>query len=99
MCAELVEATRLTSCDELKACLDGAIAAGTLPTFNQTRAADGDEAAAGESAGLAVYFALLYFLYYACGWTSTKIPYDALGMELTPVRHVTRLSPLSPWVM
>ena len=78
-----MSSTKLTSCAELKACLDGAIASGTLPAFNSTQHTEADSGGS-DSAGLAVYFALTYFLFYVCGWTSTKIPYDALGMELTP---------------
>ena len=30
-----------------------------------------------------VYFAVLYFMFFSVGYSSTIIPYDALGMELT----------------
>ena len=72
-CASLVSDANLTSCADLKACLDAQIAAGKLRAWNVT-ADDDDDAAPAAPAGLSVYFAFCYFLYYLCGHTGTNIP-------------------------
>eukprot|EP00164_Ancoracysta_twista_P012601 GFYU01019825.1.p1 GENE.GFYU01019825.1~~GFYU01019825.1.p1 ORF type:complete len:681 (+),score=216.14 GFYU01019825.1:122-2164(+) len=38
----------------------------------------------GSETDIMIYFAIFYFLFYSMGTSITLIPYDALGMELTP---------------
>lgn len=85
-CAELAGNTANsdteTSCPALQACLNAEIAAGRLRAWNETWEEQA-ETGSGGGVGLALYYALLYFAFFAFGFTGTMIPYDALGMELT----------------
>ena len=57
-CADLIDADSPTSCSALKACLDVAIANGTLPPYTATLPPRE------EPAGLVLWFVIFYFLYY-----------------------------------
>ena len=76
-------------CPALQACLETAIAEGRLFAADNTTALPNMPALApGASAGaLAVLFVLLYFGFIVGTWTSTQIPYDALGFELSDDYH------------
>lgn len=62
-------------------CIENAITRGDLQPYDSTEDRQSTRQEAG--GGLVAYFMIFYFLFYAAGWTSTMIPYDALGMELT----------------
>jgi GPH family glycoside/pentoside/hexuronide:cation symporter len=71
--------TGIDDCGDLKACVDNAINDGSFPSYH----ADIDEAQTSAPMSLLIYFTVLYFLFYSVGVSSTIIPYDALGMEMT----------------
>ena len=70
----------LPDCAALKTCVDNAISDGFFPPFT---ADVQEETAEGAPMSLVIYFTILYFLFYSVGVSSTIIPYDALGMEMT----------------
>ena len=85
-CIHLVgNASSGPSCPALKACLDEAIADGTIypPTNTSTLAGRAAFAPERPGGGAILYFVLTYFGFIFGTWTATQIPYDALGMELT----------------
>ena len=97
--AAAVNRTSWEGCIALKSCVERAIDAGALPASGVAAVVGGAAAAAdgvpsvgasdapSGSAGLALYFGAMYFLYYFLGPTCTYIPYEALGLELTSDYH------------
>ena len=97
--AAAVNRTSYEGCVALKSCVERAIGAGALPASGVAAVVGGAAAAAdgvpsvgasdapSGSAGLALYFGAMYFLYYFLGPTCTYIPYEALGLELTSDYH------------
>jgi len=79
-CGNLVQITETQSCPDLQECIVAQEGDGFLPAWNQTWSS-GKISYAG--ANLLVYFTILYFMFFSFGFSTTIIPYDALGMELT----------------
>jgi Na+/melibiose symporter-like transporter len=75
MCTDFKEG----ECGALTTCVKDAIADGSFPNYY----ADVAEAQSSAPMSLLIYFIVLYFLFYSVGVSSTIIPYDALGMEMT----------------
>ena len=84
-CIELMNATNAnaTYCPELKACLDDAIAAGTLWTPTNTSNGAGGPSRSLDTANQMAFFVVFYFGFVFLLWTCVQVPYDALGYELT----------------
>ena len=61
-CAALVDSSNRSSCVELKACIDAAVASSTLRPWNATDG-NADGVAAAAPASLSAYFGVLYFLW------------------------------------
>ena len=82
-CSDLPKQTNATSqCAMLQACLDGAIAEGTVPApLSATMSLNGTSSSEA-TGGVASFFLILYILYFATIVSGTQIPYDALAQEI-----------------